>query len=420
MIRFCLCLLLCGAIAAADVVSTKPTLYVVHATWCAPCRNFDNAWETDADFRGALLDAYTVRSLDWDKPDERAFALRLGIINPCTGKPGLPTYVGIRANGRKQISFGFAFTLAADDVRNAKADLMRDLGIEWPRARPPAAAEVSQPPAVPERRPPVVSPDPVPPKEVVDIVARDGVTKLIAQSRELHESQLQSREAIGRLSAEIGDVRDAFDSSHDSLSKKIDSSRVDVSSLSASLRETVERLIIERTPVPALPPVVDAVVDSVLPPSDSVDSVDSSPAGSGISGKWLSVLATAAKVGIAVAAPEIALPLSGGLTAAGLALSWIRRRRAARQPGPLGSESNPISVQDRGTVRTDTKFVVTESDVLGEAYAEAIRRCANQHRESKPGVVDALQQVEGVARQIAHGQRVVRRPSKTNAPETLP
>ena len=403
---FVVCFVMCRVLVAAEPAPGKPVLWVVHAGWCAPCRLFARAWEDDEEFRDALMDCYSVRSLDWDKPNERAFAIGLGINNPATGRPSLPTFVGVRFDSRRQISFGFAVSGAAAEIERAKADLLVELGVQWPRQRALEGEQKRLGPRAAESGS-ASAPDPVPEAAAVDSVARDSLAKLLAQNRELSKSQAAARESIGRLSSEVGGVRDAFESSRESLEKKIDSSRVDVNSISSSVRESVERLIVER-------------VGGAAPAAGGVGSAGvESPAG-GISSKWLAVAGFAAKVGIAVAAPEVALPLSGGLTVAGLALSWIRRRRAARRPGVLGSAANPISVLDHGQVRTDTKFVVTETDVLGEAYAEAVRRCANQHREANPGAVDLLQQLDGVARQLAHGQRIVRRPKTSSASETLP
>ena len=140
--------------------------------------------------------------------------------------------------------------------------------------------------------------------------------------------------------------------------------------------------------------------------------------GTGTGDKWLQLGAWAARTAVTIAAPEIAIPGSAALTAAGLALSWLRRKRQARQPGVLGSRSNPITVHEPAAVQTETKYVVTESDVLGEAYREAARRVANTYREKNPAIVDVLKQLDGAATQIAHGARVQRR--QPAASETLP
>jgi hypothetical protein len=81
---------------------------------------------------------------------------------------------------------------------------------------------------------------------------------------------------------------------------------------------------------------------------------------------------------------------------------------------------NPIRVADGGDVRTETKFVVTETDVLGEAFKEAIRRVGNTHRESSPHIVEALKQVDAAAMQLAHGKRVTRRPAMAPVSESDP
>ena len=128
---------------------------------------FDKVFEIDPVFRKALQNAFTLKSLDWQVPSERAAAVAMGIER-------VPAYIVLRGNRRVAVSEGFAGSMNAAEVDRAIAELMNDLHVEWPPARMEA-------PQKSEVRPPrVVAPDPprVIPGPAVDEVARDGITKL--------------------------------------------------------------------------------------------------------------------------------------------------------------------------------------------------------------------------------------------------
>jgi chemotaxis protein histidine kinase CheA len=142
-----------------------------------------------------------------------------------------------------------------------------------------------------------------------------------------------------------------------------------------------------------------------------------------LSSSWVSVMKSLAVGAVTLAAPQFAIPLTAGLGAAGWLWSKRKQRLAKAQPAPrpqLGSNQNPITFFEPSATKIETKYVVTESDVLGEAYKEAVRRVGNSHRERMPGIVDVLKQVDAAAQHIAHGARVVRRPSSEPQSESLP
>ena len=378
----------------------KPTLMIVHADWCQPCRVFDKVFEIDPVFRKALQNAFTLKSLDWQVPSERAAAVAMGIER-------VPAYIVLRGNRRVAVSEGFAGSMNAAEVDRAIAELMNDLHVEWPPARMEA-------PQKSEVRPPrVVAPDPprVIPGPAVDEVARDGITKLASESKQLRDAQQETQKAVAGLQTDVSAVRSQVSESREILSQQLqqshESTRSELTTITDRLRQTIERTILQ--PAPVIPPAaqISSLPDAQIDGRDISTEMTTSP----VASKWLSVLAWAGRTGLAIAAPEVAIPGSALLTAAGFALTMLRRRRAARQPAPLGHSSNPIVITEAGPVRTETKFVRTETDVLGEAYAEAIRRVGNIHRESQPFVIDVLKQVDSAAQQLAHGRRVVRRPS---------
>lgn len=135
---------------------------------------------------------------------------------------------------------------------------------------------------------------------------------------------------------------------------------------------------------------------------------------------WRSLGRKALATGITLAAPQYAIPLSIATGIAGCVIRRRQQRKAGQRPAALGSSSNPITMHEPAATKTETKYVVTESDVLGEAYREAVRRVGNSHRERMPGIVDVLKQIDEAATHIAHGQRVVRRPKAQSQSETLP
>lgn len=385
----------------------KPTLMIVHADWCQPCRVFDKVFEIDPVFRKALQDAFTLKSLDWQVPSERAAAVAMGIER-------VPAYVVLRGNRRVAVSVGFAGSMNAAEVDTAIAGLMNDLHVEWPPAEAPQKSELKPPRMVAPDPPRVIS------GPAVDQSARDGVTKLASETKQLRDAQQQTQKAVEGLQVDVSAVRSQVSESREILSQQLkqshESTRSELTTITDRLKQTIERTILQPAPIVQAAPPISPVRDARIDGTDISTEMESVP----VASKWMSVLAWAGRTGLAIAAPEVAIPGTALATAAGFALQMLRRRRAARQPAPLGHASNPIVINEAGPVRTETKFVRTETDVLGEAYAEAIRRVGNTHRESQPFIVDVLQQVDGVAKQLAHGQRVVRRPVTEPTSETSP
>lgn len=72
-------------------------VYVVHASWCAPCQRFRRDYDTIAEFRSPLESAYAVKSCDWERGSDQRFARRFGISR-------IPGFVVFR-DGVHQCSF---------------------------------------------------------------------------------------------------------------------------------------------------------------------------------------------------------------------------------------------------------------------------------------------------------------------------
>ena len=378
---------------------SKPVLYIVHSDACAPCQIFDKIFCNRADFQTALRDACELRELDWAVPDQQASAIAMGVDS-------LPTYLVYR-NGRlvaKHVGFATSFQPSA--VERAIEDLMVDLGIAWPPNRGKAKAPAERPGTGD-----VTTPS-KPTEAMVDREARDAITRLATQSRNISEDVKNLRDEVTQSNSSLRSQitesnrqsRTQLESISRTLQKSIESTR-------SSTREELQTIIRERLADAGSPAQIPGTVDI----STEISSDKSAPGAT--TSKWLRVLAWAGRTGLAIAAPEVAIPGSIGLTVAGLGLRWLMRRR---QPKPLGTVENPIRVADNGEVKTETKFVVSETDVLGESFREAIRRVGNTHRESSPHIVDVLKQVDAAATQLAHGKRVTRRPAMAPVSENDP
>lgn len=433
-----LCLVALFTVHPRAAFGQKPTLFIVHSDTCPPCLNFDRVFTTRPEFRRALEDAYELRELDFDDREDNAIARQMGVNR-------VPSYVAYR--GAKKLAIHVGWTMSSNDaeIDRAMVALCQSLNVEWP-SRVRQAVKAPDPPKA----------NAVTAASAVDVEARREITKLAIQTRQLQVAQESTREAVNTLRTDLQGMQSQFSNGQASLQQKLEDGQTSsssnlqsvqsaieqlrksheettssVSSMHTDLRksieqtmvETVRQLVQQRTPAVVEKPFPDISAKDL----DSANGVATSSTPK-MAGKWLSVLQTVGKAAVFVLAPEYAIPGTAALTAAGMALTWFRRRKASQQAAQavqqqatqLGTELNPIRVSDASDVRTETKFVVKESDVLGESYAEAIRRVANNQRETNPGIVDVLAQVDGAARQLAHGKRVSRRPVNEPASETRP
>lgn len=418
MISAAILFLLIGAGSAGTGTAEKPVLFIVHSDSCLPCRVFDRVFCNRDNFQTALRRACELRELDWDVPAQRAAAVSLGVDR-------LPTYVVVRRGQIVAKHIGFTSSSAAPAVDRAIAELMASLRIEWPPAEPEAAPRPAPRTPAPGPASPAPAASPVAP--VVDRDAREAITRLATQSQELAENQQKTQRQVEALGAGLQEIRQGVDSSTRDLRSQIDTRASESSTqleaitqtlrqtigLNASTREDLQTFVREQLEQRHGQPATGHGISTEITPAAPAAAPGESPTAS----KWLRVLTWVGKTGLSIAAPEIAIPGSLGLTVAGLGLRWLIRRR---QPKPIGTAENPIRVNDAGEVRTETKYVVSETDVMGEAYKEAIRRVGNANRETAPHVVDLLKQVDAAAGQLAHGKRIVRRPSTAPVSENDP
>lgn len=320
----------------------KPIMFVIHADWCAPCRNFDRVWCDRRDVRDALHDAFEVRELDWEVPAQQAEAIGLGVTQ-------VPSYVVIRGNRRLAMSVGFTTRQDRVAVNTAVARLMADLFVEWPRVRTDLRSDL---PDVSAASPPVQSPVPRPEcNPQIDQKARDAVDQLASHSRELQQAQEKTAGAVESLQTDvaevrsiIGEVQSHVEQSREAITHSLEesqaSTQTELRSMADRLRESIER---NRE---SIPPNGESIT---VPGESSPDISTEIPIGPTAS-KWLNVGAWIAKVGVAVAAPEFALPLSVGLGAAGWLVNRFRRGQGLR-PDTFPGRSVPAGpVRDNSEV----------------------------------------------------------------------
>ena len=72
-------LLLCSVAMAQRVEPGVPpgwTVYVVHASWCAPCQRFKSDYFNNTEFRNVLESGFAVKNCDWERGNDQRFARR--------------------------------------------------------------------------------------------------------------------------------------------------------------------------------------------------------------------------------------------------------------------------------------------------------------------------------------------------------
>lgn len=344
----------------------KPQLIVVHSQACGPCQVFAAAFVQSRMLRETLQSHFDVRQLDWDRPSERADAQRLGVER-------LPTFLVLRSGRLVATHVGFAGANTPAALQPAVADLMRDLQVPWP-------------PATDSRRS----------SGLIDEQAREGIAELKQQAFRTREWQSETQQAVEQLQTQVGGIRADLSESSKSITEQIrksqESTRSEVSSVSRQLQESVRRTIDEHTTRHDTTP--------QLPPAEP-------PRQSGLGG-WL------LRIGLTAGAASLGLPVGAAGVAAGVVGWLIGRRRARRTAVPAASAADCSTAAESVTVVRDTEtrratanhYVVKETDRVGEAYKEALRRVVAAYKSDKPGIVDVASQIEHVAHELLRGQDV--------------
>ena len=374
-------------------------LIIVTRDYCPPCAVFDRVYTIDKELREALHRAFDVRELDLCVPSQRIAAERMGV-------KAAPAFIVLRDGKPVSSHYGFSATMEVQSVNRAIVDLMDDLGVEWPvpRAAPPRKSPPSAPRA-PAQSPPSNPRPEIPWKPVPLPTEQTG--PMIDQV---------AREQIGQLDRKIDSVRSEVSDSSRRLQSQIEQSTRDskshFESVTNSIKESIkESSLIERS----------KIIEREQPQPAKPEPIEQTQPTEQTSSKWMQVLGWAAKTGLAVAAPEIALPGAAGLAVLGFGWQWLKSRRHSRQrpaqSAPDRAPATPAVVRvDHERRQSENHYIVKETDKVGEAYKEACRRVAAARKSDQPGIVDVIKQIDHVAAEIVRGRTIVDRPN--NAPRS--
>jgi hypothetical protein len=367
--------------------SEKPVLYVVESDSCPPCRAFQNAWTNTPGFADLLRSRYDVKGLHWENDQQRARAQQMGVT-------ALPSFVIFSRDGRR---------LGMIEGYSTEYALLTDLRL--PPLTRPISQQRTQPQPSAQSRDSAATPrgfstdrkannqgtdvprSPESPRATADEAARREIQRL--------EQSMQS------LQRQLRDVGKAPESSQElqSLRRTVEELKAAAAKSAAAAGSQLQN---------SLP--VTPILTPEAPPSST----------SGL-------FALALKVGTTLLLPEVAIPTGAISIAATVGGWWLgRRRRNQRQRIPdqsqdsasSGSEQNSVTVLRDSTTRQNTAnhFIVKETDRVGEAYKEAIRRITAAYKSDKPGIVDVASQIEHVAQEILRGQNVTSRASTAPRP----
>jgi prefoldin subunit 5 len=336
----------------------KPVLYVVESSSCMPCRQLQHAWTHTPGFAERIGSKFDVRALRWENAEHRAFAQQMGVT-------ALPSFIAMSPSGQR---------LAMIEGFTSELDLLNRLGLR------PLTRQISQqtqrPTSSQESTTPAQGvPSPQPRTSATDESARREIQRL--------EQSIQS------LQRQLRDVGKAPESSAELQ----------------SLRKTVEEL--------------KAAATSQLQTQRPVTPILTTEPQSVRRSSGL--MALALKAGATLLLPEVAIPTGAISIAATIGGWWLGRRRRNPRLGtaaPSGSDQHSVTVLRDTTTRQNTAnhFIVKETEKVGEAYKEAIRRITAAYKSEKPGIVDVASQIEHVAQEILRGQSVTARDSQVPRP----
>jgi len=154
------------------------------------------------------------------------------------------------------------------------------------------------------------------------------------------------------------------------------------------------------------------------PPASSSESTNAGDESAAARSRGVSWAGRLARLTLAIAAPEIAIPGSLALSVAGFLLGrWRERKRRRRDlsAGPPPVET-VVRLPDEPRRTTENHYIVQDTDTTGEAYKEALRRMAATYKSDRPGIVDVVKQIEHLAGELIRGRRVATRPQNEPRP----
>lgn len=364
LVGFCLCWPL--LLLVPNQAQQKPTLYVVESEGCPPCRDFARCWTNTPGFADRLRLGFEVRGLHWENAEQRAFAQTLGVTR-------MPAFVVVSPTGQHRgMIVGFT----------SENDLLADLRLPPLLRSISRSKEVLEPDTQPEAMPTPAPPrkDPDPPRPQVDNTARREIQRLESAIEAMRE-KLKGVGQTPDSSAEVRGIREEIEK---------------LKAAAAAEAMKLGKDVISQTPGGLIP----------LPEP---------AAASGLTAIALKAVAT-------FLLPEVAIPAGALSVAATVGGWWLGRRRRKSRPqlqdqaaASSGSDQGSVTVLRDSTTRQNTAnhYVVKETDRVGEAYKEALRRTVAAYKSDKPGIVDVAGQIEHVAQELLRGQNVETRANTT-------
>lgn len=294
-------------------VDRRPILYVFKQIHCPPCNAWKAAYDDPRDprLRNSINKCFRLRVVWSHQRPDLVSRYHVG---------SFPTFLS---------------------VTDAGTELRRVEGFPGgePLYRALTRSEIRPVESVPMERPPIVRPDP----------AAERRRQRIEQANE-------------RLQEQIRDLEDALALSDEELNRQKqrtqDAAEAAVDEGNARLAEERQRLIDEieklrirkaRPPDPVDRGRGSAIGEAINGEGTQPGISNEIPEASGTLGKWVSFGAKVVKVGAAIAAPEVSIPLGMAGTVAGFAFNARRKRRkrkGAAQPADFPVDDVPALPRD--------------------------------------------------------------------------
>lgn len=308
-------LLSAACYAQAGAIPQEPTIFVVTASWCAPCQRFRADWDNVPGLASLVSSQYAVKRCDWDKPFEQAWARRRGVEKIpsfviCYRGEVVECWSGYSGNWRE-----FLQRVGLDDYVNENGTIgpIKPARSLQPESRgPPTTSEPQEPARAPA---PQVNLQPI---ERQLQALQDGL-------KQLQQSATEQRE---RIKSPFAD------------------------------------------PDTAGPP----VVSQPKPPEPSETPGTDAP---GAASRWASLLSVVGKTAAVALFPEVALPAGAAGIALGVWRAWRSARGgAAQQPRQIVRQEIPIPVAidsppPVAQIVTQNQYIPVDTDKHADAYAWA-------------------------------------------------
>lgn len=371
------CLLVLALCVAEGPQTERPVLFIVHSASCPPCRSLSADYNRNAAFRKALQSRFDLRQLDAGRQDQWAIAQSWGVTR-------IPSFVLQDTNGRRQPPIVGYF---------GPNDLLSRLST-------PVTAPIPTP--TPQSSAPSPARSPVPVVPLVDTEARTRIEEISQTQEKLGENltELHSsmNKSLTRVEGQVEDLKESIEETTDQMARQMQDShtqaRTETRSELNQVRSSIENTLTERLTS------ISNEISTARPPEKDQS------AGSSLFGGLI-------RTGLTGLLVSFGLPAAG----AGLAVtvgSWLIRRWLQRRR--TSATTVAVVREDSVSRTTANHYVIKETDRIGEAYKEAIRRVVAAYKSDHPGIVDVARQIEHVVQELLRGQDVDARASQATRP----